>query len=81
MHVFVNNPLSYDGREFSRGVHEVSAVEAESLYGRGAVRPATVDEVERAEANRDRESTVETAARRPSRKASIAEPINCLRVG
>lgn len=74
MKIKVIDPVDYDGRTWLEGVHDVSEADAGALFARGRVRPATMDEIETAEAS---SPARETAASRAGRKvpvSRIAEP-------
>lgn len=46
MHILVLALVEYDGLTIGAGLYDVSEAEAASLFSRGPVRPATVDEIE-----------------------------------
>lgn len=70
MKITVLEAIPFDGRTLDVGIHEVSAVEAESIFMRGRARPATAQEVEDAAGAAECASAapvIEAAAERKAR--------------
>lgn len=64
MKIYVHAPVEFGGRTFEPGVHDVSQADADALYIRGAVRPATMAEACAASAPAVETAEVSTGKRR-----------------